>query len=165
MQLQVCDSKIIYKTKTKMWSLIGVFILFSAMFIYGFYIIINYKKQFQNFTYGFLNSIIFLLLVIIAIRAIYFFCLDKDYEIEKKNDILRVNENQIQIKELSKIYISYYGNNIREDSCNVYFKLKNSKKIPIAINIEEKELDNLILAIIEILKISDIERKRFLFNF
>jgi hypothetical protein len=62
------------------------------------------------------------------------------------------------------VFITEYSNRVRENTCNVYIKLHNSKKIPIAIRIDNSFKIEVEAALVAFLGIKKIEQRKYLMN-
>ena len=164
MEIIIKDNSLNFIQKNRFWSYIGLIFLCIIYFGQLYYIITHLSNIKFEFSPVFGISFVEILLSIFITRVIYFFSIDKDCYILKEDESFIVNKIIYKSRDIKCIYITQYGNRIKEDTCNIYLKTIDSKLIPVAIRVDEsimKEVEN---ALKNFIQINTVERKKYLLN-
>ena len=104
-----------------------------------------------------------LLFLFIVSRTVYFAWIDRDAIIERQDQTVTINGRVFHNGDAIRIFVSRYGNKVRGDTCNVYVEIGRTK-IPVAINLREKDLQMVIQALTRFFKTNDVKQTRYPIN-
>lgn len=150
--------------KGRFWSRIGLLIISSVCITGIVFFSISIFRSGGNQSSILLLCLIICALAVLLIRALYFSTIDTDVEIIKEGSSFHINGVLLLKASVDCIFITEYTNPIRDNTCNVYLKLHDKRKVPIAIRINailSREVERLLK---EFTGIEKIEKKKYLMN-
>lgn len=149
----------------RVWKTLGLIIVSAVIIFFCSYMLVNPVKMGTSTISIILSGLFLFLLIIILSRVIYFYLIDKTNDIKKIDGQFIVNDSKkYLLTDLYSVYITEYNNNARENSFNIYIKLKNSRKIPVAIRVDPEFAIEVQNGLMQFFNLNLVEKKKYWIN-